>query len=124
MAMYENAREMIGMISRQFHFRAEFCSAYRIHANFLKLLYVDLMRLYRICYFSITQSYSQLHSMSLDQTLNFSFAYKSFANVTEEVKRSIEEMSKHVCEPLPATLNYFKVICDHIHRWRKSALRA
>ena len=108
--LYDITKELIEPINKQFKSNEQFCSTYRIYTNFLRLLYVDLMRLYRICYFCIIEGYSKLQSLDLNQTKSFYSIYKSFVNVTEETKRCIEEMCKYMVEPLPATLNYFKVI--------------
>jgi hypothetical protein len=105
--VYEKSKEMLQNISEQFYKRDEFCVKYRIYKNMLRLLYIDFIRLYRICYYCVIALSSKLKDMGLDQAKVFLDLYNSFEVVTEETRRYL--MAMRDSDPLPVTLNYFKV---------------
>jgi len=107
LGIYEIAKEMLQNISGNFYRRDEFCMKYRIYKNMLRLLYIDLIRLYRICYYCVIALSSKLKDMEFDQAKVFLQIYNSFEIVTEETKGYL--MAIRDSDPLPATLNYFKV---------------
>ena len=87
-----------------------FCCKYRIYRNSLKLLYVDLVRLYRVCYLCVTETINNLERFSLDEIKKVSEMCKSFIKLTEETQKQVGAMISQFKESLPATITYFKVL--------------
>lgn len=107
--IYNKAMEMLNIINSKFYTNTLFCCKYRIYKNVLKLLYVDLVRFYRICYYCVTESINNLKKLNLDQTKSFYQVCKSFLTLTENTQKQVGGMSSQIKEPLPVTINYFKV---------------
>ena len=64
---FDQASKMIIMINTKFYSNTLFCCKYRIYRNILKLLYIDIVRFYRICYFCVNESDDKIKQMTIDQ---------------------------------------------------------
>lgn len=107
--VYNNAKQMLTMINSKFYSNTLFCCKYRIYKNVLKLLYVDLVRFYRICYYCVTEGLENMKRMSLDQVRDIYNICKSFMQLTEETQKQVGGMASQIKDPLPVVINYFKV---------------
>lgn len=108
--IYNQAKELLSIINNKIYNNSLFCCKYRIYKNILKLLYIDLVRLYRICYFCVTESLNSIKKMSAEQARNLYEMCRSFIEVTEETRKQVEGMSSLLKEPLPVVINFYKVI--------------
>ena len=114
--VYKEAGRIIEYIVAEFYTKTDFCCKYRIYKNLLKLLYVDLVRFYRICYYCLGECSNKLCMMNLQQTKELYEIYQSFIILTENTRKYIDIMASQIKEPLPATLTYFKVLLFIINR--------
>lgn len=107
--IYNNAKEMLSIITSKFYTNTLFCCKYRIYRNILKLMYIDLVRLYRICYFCVSEGLNSIKKMDVAQARALLEMCKSFITVTEDTQKQVGGMSSQLKEPLPVMINYFKV---------------
>lgn len=107
--IYNNAKEMLSIINNKFYTNTLFCCKYRIYKNILKLLYIDVVRFYRICYFCVSESLNNIKKLDVEQAKGLLNMCKSFIEVTAETQKQVGGMSSQLKEPLPVLINYFSV---------------
>ena len=107
--MYNQVKDLLGIVVNKFYSNSLFCCKYRIYRNLLKLLYIDVVRFYKLCYSCVTETIGNLENLNLEQLKKVYEMCKSFISFTDEVQRQVSAMSSQLKEPLPATVPYFKV---------------
>jgi CTP:phosphocholine cytidylyltransferase-like protein len=107
--IYNNAKEMLSLITSKFYTNTLFCCKYRIYKNILKLLYIDLVRFYRICYFCVSENLNNIKKLDAEQAKALHSMCQSFIEVTADTQKQVGGMSSQLKEPLPVLINYFKV---------------
>lgn len=107
--IYNNAKELISLITTKFYANTLFCCKYRIYRNILKLLYIDVVRLYRICYFCVSEGLNNIKKLDIEQAKALHSMCRSFMEVTEETQKQVGGMASQLKESLPVVINYFKV---------------
>jgi len=108
-SIYNNTKETLSIITNKFYTNTLFCCKYRIYKNILKLLYIDVVRLYRICYFCVSEGLNNIKKLDAEQAKALHGMVQSFIDVTAETQKQVDGMSSQLKEPLPVLINYFKV---------------
>lgn len=86
-----------------------FCCKYRIYRNILRLLYVDLVQLYRVSYCCITETIGNLETLTVEEVRRASDVCQDFIKLTENVRAQVGAMVSQLKESLPADIIYFNV---------------
>lgn len=86
-----------------------FCCKYRIYKNVLKLMYIDLVRLYRVCYCCITETISNLEKLSLEEIRKANESCQDFIKLTEDAKIQVGAMLSQLKDSIPVAITYFNV---------------
>eukprot|EP00826_Nyctotherus_ovalis_P000851 TRINITY_DN1005_c0_g1_i21.p1 TRINITY_DN1005_c0_g1~~TRINITY_DN1005_c0_g1_i21.p1 ORF type:complete len:253 (-),score=65.26 TRINITY_DN1005_c0_g1_i21:611-1369(-) len=107
--IYNNTKELISIITTKLYANTLFCCKYRIYRNILKLLYIDIVRLYRICYFCVSENLNNIKKLDVEQAKALHSMCQSFIEVTGETQKQVGGMASQLKESLPVVINYFKV---------------
>ena len=65
--------------------------------------------MYRICYSCVIEGTKSLEELDLNQAIKANDMYKSFINCTDETDRQMNALTSQLKEPLPDTIEFFKV---------------
>lgn len=75
-----------------------------------KLLYADLVKLYKICYSCVTELTKDLQKLDLKTMMEVKEMCKSFIEYSKEIEGQISSIIAHLKESLPQIIYFFKVI--------------
>lgn len=117
--IYKVAKELIEIIIIKYFSNTLFCCKYRIYRNALKLYYVDLVRLYRICYMCVTESINHMETCDIKLLKDIDWMVRDFIKLTEDTSRNVGGMASQLKEPLPAAITYFKPTPDLLKNLRE-----
>eukprot|EP00826_Nyctotherus_ovalis_P022829 TRINITY_DN1762_c0_g1_i19.p1 TRINITY_DN1762_c0_g1~~TRINITY_DN1762_c0_g1_i19.p1 ORF type:complete len:382 (-),score=108.03 TRINITY_DN1762_c0_g1_i19:101-1246(-) len=110
--MYNQVKDLLGIIVNKFYANSLFCCKYRIYRNVLKLLYIDVMRFYKLCYSCVTETVGNLENLNLEQLNRVYEMCVSFINFTEEVQKQVDAMASQLKESSHPVIPYFKAAPD------------
>lgn len=86
-----------------------FCCKYRIYKNILKLLYIDLAKLYKICYSCVVELTKDLKTLDLNALMGVKEICRSFVEYSRIIEEQVGAMAVQLKEPLSHAIYYFKV---------------
>ena len=75
----------------------------------MKILYIDVAKMDRICYSYVIEGNRSLEELDLNQAIKANNMYNSFINCTDETDRQMNALTNQLKEPLPDTIEFFKV---------------
>jgi len=76
----------------------------------VKLLYIDLAKLYKVCYSCVVELTKDLGRLDLNLLMEVREMCKSFIEYSKEIEEQVSSMIAHLKEPLTQTIYLFKVI--------------
>lgn len=114
---YERARELIEIITTkvisllktQIFPLSIFCVKYRFYKNLLKLVYIDLVRLYRIAFTCVAERMLTFDKLSVDQLKQLHKIAENFVSLSEATEKSVKGMLSLLNEPVTIVITFFKV---------------
>lgn len=85
-AHYENFDAMISQIIQMFE-NNDFCRKFRIHQNFIYMIFLDLVKIYNVFYILTMETLDRYKKMSVSEMNKALVLYKNFCNFTETLKK-------------------------------------
>jgi len=108
--VYNRLKEQMAIIIKEIYPNILFCCNYRIYKNMVKLLYIDLAKLYKVCYSCVVELTKDLGRLDLNLLMEVREMCKSFIEYSKEIEEQVSSMIAHLKEPLTQTIYLFKVI--------------
>lgn len=106
---YGRLKTQIDVVLKEIYPNMLFCCNYRIYRNALKMLYVDLAKLYKICHSCMVELTKDLKSLDLNALVEVKKMCMSFIECSKEIEEQVGAMAVQLKEPLSHTIYYFKV---------------
>ena len=85
-AAYESFDSMITQIIQMFE-NNDFCRKYRLHQNFIYMIFLDLVKIYNVFYIMTMETLDRYKRMSASEMNKALILYKNFCNFTDTLKK-------------------------------------
>ena len=85
-AAYESFDSMITQIIQMFE-NNDFCRKYRLHQNFIYMIFLDLVKIYNVFYIMTMETLDRYKRMGASEMNKALILYKNFCNFTDTLKK-------------------------------------
>jgi hypothetical protein len=83
---YETFDSLISQILQMFE-NNDFCRKYRLHQNFIYMLFLDLVKIYNVFYILTMETLDRYRKMSAEEMQKSLILYQNFCNFTESLRK-------------------------------------